>query len=214
MPDLVKALRKRNIDLPRKRSIKALRRRDHRATDRATGALAGSALVAGAWFFLDPHNGARRRHVARDRAAALVRARKRDAGRKARYAAGVAQGAAYRAGRAASSGPEPPRPDDVTLARKVETEIFRPADAPKGAVDVNVDDGVVFLRGTLDDKDKAEQLAAAAERVDLRRLEPHPRREPGRGKSRDAVRHRGNRTTLARERKERVSGAAARAVGP
>jgi hypothetical protein len=40
-----------------------------------------------------------------------------------------------------------PDMDDVTLARKVETEIFRPADSPKGDVDVNVVEGVVYLRG-------------------------------------------------------------------
>jgi osmotically-inducible protein OsmY len=141
-------------------------RRDHRDADRATGALAGAALVAGAWFFLDPQQGARRRHAARDRTAAMLRARKREAVRKARYAEGVAQGMAYRAGQAVTSpDADQPQPDDVTLARKVETEIFRPADAPKGQVDVNVDDGVVFLRGTLDDPDKAEDLAAAAGKV-------------------------------------------------
>jgi osmotically-inducible protein OsmY len=41
-----------------------------------------------------------------------------------------------------------PPADDITLAHKVETEIFRPADAPKGTVNVNAVDGVVFLRGT------------------------------------------------------------------
>ncbi len=37
--------------------------------------------------------------------------------------------------------------DDVTLTRKVETEIFRPQGAPKGKVDVNAVEGVVWLRG-------------------------------------------------------------------
>ena len=37
--------------------------------------------------------------------------------------------------------------DDVTLARKVETTLFRSADAPKGSVDIDVVDGVVTLRG-------------------------------------------------------------------
>lgn len=146
--------------------IARFRRRDHRNADRAIGALAGGALMAGAWFFFDRQQGARRRHVARDRAAAMARARKREAARKARYAEGVAQGMAYRASQAAtSSDADLPQPDDVTLARKVETEIFRPADAPKGQVDVNVDHGVVFLRGTLDDADRAEDLVAAAGKV-------------------------------------------------
>jgi osmotically-inducible protein OsmY len=41
--------------------------------------------------------------------------------------------------------------DDVSLARKVETHIFRPHDAPKGTVSVDVDAGVAYLRGTADE---------------------------------------------------------------
>jgi osmotically-inducible protein OsmY len=37
--------------------------------------------------------------------------------------------------------------DDVSLARKVESEIFRPVDAPKGDVSVDVQAGVATLRG-------------------------------------------------------------------
>src|SRR4051812_26580176 len=49
-------------------------------------------------------------------------------------------------GRAATAG-APKDLDDVTIARKVETVIFRPADRDKGKIDVNVVDGVVWLRG-------------------------------------------------------------------
>lgn len=41
--------------------------------------------------------------------------------------------------------------DDVSLARKVETHIFRPHDAPKGDVSVDVEAGVVYLRGIADE---------------------------------------------------------------
>jgi hypothetical protein len=53
-----------------------------------------------------------------------------------------------------------PKPgmDDVTLARKVETEIFREADAPKGEVDVNAVDGVVWLRGEVKHPDDIRGL--------------------------------------------------------
>jgi BON domain len=37
--------------------------------------------------------------------------------------------------------------DDVALARKVETIIFRDDSVPKGKIDVNAADGVVWLRG-------------------------------------------------------------------
>jgi len=42
--------------------------------------------------------------------------------------------------------------DDVSLARKVETHIFRSHDAPKGDVSVDVEAGVVYLRGIADEQ--------------------------------------------------------------
>jgi hypothetical protein len=55
--------------------------------------------------------------------------------------------------------------DDVTLARKVETELFRPADAPKGQVSVNVNDGVVELRGELPDQKQIDELGETARKI-------------------------------------------------
>ena len=56
--------------------------------------------------------------------------------------------------------------DDVTLARKVESELFRPADAPKGSVSVNVNDGVVELRGELSDQKQIDELGDNARKID------------------------------------------------
>jgi osmotically-inducible protein OsmY len=56
--------------------------------------------------------------------------------------------------------------DDVTLARKVETEIFRPADVPKGSISVNVNDGVVELRGEIADQKQIDELGESAKQVD------------------------------------------------
>jgi hypothetical protein len=51
--------------------------------------------------------------------------------------------------RLVGTGREPtPAMNDATLKAKVETELFRPADAPKGRVTIGVVDGVVELRGT------------------------------------------------------------------
>jgi osmotically-inducible protein OsmY len=55
--------------------------------------------------------------------------------------------------------------DDVTLAHKVETELFRPADVPKGAISVNVNDGVVELRGELADQEQIDELGNTARRI-------------------------------------------------
>jgi osmotically-inducible protein OsmY len=38
----------------------------------------------------------------------------------------------------------------VTLARKVETEIFRDAEVPKGQINVNAENGKVVLRGEVE----------------------------------------------------------------
>jgi hypothetical protein len=55
--------------------------------------------------------------------------------------------------------------DDVTLARKVESEILRDADAPKGAVAVSAQHGVVELRGVVGDPEKLKSLGEAAANV-------------------------------------------------
>lgn len=54
--------------------------------------------------------------------------------------------------------------DDVALARKVETIIFRDESVPKGDIDVNAADGVVWLRGEAKTPDmiKALERQAAA----------------------------------------------------
>ena len=48
--------------------------------------------------------------------------------------------------------------DDQTLKAKVESEVFRETEAPKGDVNVNVELGVVYLRGQLDDQSLIEEL--------------------------------------------------------
>jgi hypothetical protein len=60
-----------------------------------------------------------------------------------------------------------PKPgmDDVTLARKVETEIFRDGDAPRQSVNVNVVDGVVWLRGEVKTPDQVQALVRKAQAV-------------------------------------------------
>jgi hypothetical protein len=64
--------------------------------------------------------------------------------------------------RVRNSRPEPKDLDDVTLARKVESEAFRNATAAKRTVNVNVVDGRVELRGTA----KAQTIAALVARVE------------------------------------------------
>ena len=51
-----------------------------------------------------------------------------------------------------------PQPDDATLAHKVETEIFRDAEVPKGQINVNAENGVVVLRGEVEEPELIRDL--------------------------------------------------------
>ncbi len=125
--------------------------------------LFGAAAGAAAAHFLDRDNGARRRNELRERGASKAKARMADATGTAGAAAARAKGAVASV---KPSGDRISDVDDVTLARKVETEIFRAADAPKGDVSVDVQAGVVYLRGMIPDEQWIERLADDAKKVE------------------------------------------------
>ena len=107
---------------------------------------AGGAAGATALYFVDPVSGRRRRKVAVDRVAATTRHGRRRVGRAAHHVEAAAIG---RTRRLAHLREEQKQFDDVTLARKVETMLFRDPRVPKGEIDVNVQRGVVQLRGVV-----------------------------------------------------------------
>src|SRR3954470_6513859 len=55
--------------------------------------------------------------------------------------------------------------DDATLADRVRSEIFRDQDAPKGDVSIDVQAGVVYLRGAVAEEAWIERLAKEAGQV-------------------------------------------------
>ena len=56
-------------------------------------------------------------------------------------------------------------PDDPTLKAKVESEIFRDADAPKDRVSVNSQYGVIQLRGEIESQELIDELVERARAV-------------------------------------------------
>jgi BON domain len=130
----------------------------------STGAAVAAGVAGGAAgaYFLDPQEGKRRRPVAFDRLTALLRRGKADGERKGRYAAGIAKGAAAEAAGAGDGAGTLPDPD---LANKVRSEIFRAEDAPKGDVNVNAENGVIYLRGEIDSAEEREELTTNARRI-------------------------------------------------
>src|SRR5215211_6430386 len=123
------------------------------------GGVAGAALV----YMLDPDRGRRRRAMARDRLVATFRRGGRRAGRLRRRigagAYGVRQKVTHLRPEDAST------PDDVTLVRRVESEVFRDPDVPKGQININAEDGVIILRGQVERPEQIEELEARVRKV-------------------------------------------------
>lgn len=116
-------------------------------------ALAGGALLA---FLLDPDRGRSRRALTADRIAGAARRVGRQTARVGRRTAATVRGWQARANHLGQNGD--PYPDDVTLTHRVETEVFRDPQIPKGRMNVNVEQGVVVVRGTVDDAALAERI--------------------------------------------------------
>jgi hypothetical protein len=131
------------------------------ATAAAAGGIALGALLQ---YFLDRTAGRRRRHTARDRAMSRMRRGERRAALRARRAESRALGIARRTVNAARRGQREPL-DEVTLAHKVESELYRRARVPKGQISINAEDGVVFLRGVIDRQEDIERIGAAARQI-------------------------------------------------
>jgi osmotically-inducible protein OsmY len=119
----------------------------------------GAALA----YFFDRDSGRRRRALARDRVQAFLRRRARQAEQVGRTVQSEAYGVKQKAQHAKE---EPkPQPDDVTLARKVESEIFRGADVPKGQINVNAENGIVVLRGEVEQPELIKDLEKKTRKV-------------------------------------------------
>ncbi|HEY3210563.1 MAG TPA: BON domain-containing protein [Actinomycetota bacterium] len=121
--------------------------------------LAAGAVGAALAYFFDPDRGRGRRTKARDRMTAVFRRFGKRGGRLARRAESEAYGAWQRA---THLSPENPPTDDETLKQKVETELFGKPDVEKGKIVVNVEDGVVVLRGEVASPEQMTELAQLA----------------------------------------------------
>jgi gas vesicle protein len=124
--------------------------------------LLGAAAGAAAAFLLDPVRGTARRAQLVDRTAAWWRDTTAGIGRGGRYVGSTVEGKAQALKHA---GESEPMPNDASLAMKVESELFRDADVPKGDININVEQGVVVLRGEVGDAGMSERLEKAARAV-------------------------------------------------
>ena len=121
----------------------------------------GGALAA---FFFDPISGRRRRAQLGMRVPAFFRRRGREAGRLGRRVSSDAYGFKQRVAHS-SEQPKEGAFNDPALARKVETEIFRDPDVPKGNINVQAHDGVVELRGEVPRPELIDELVERARQI-------------------------------------------------
>jgi gas vesicle protein len=115
----------------------------------------GGVLGSLGTLFFDPQHGRRRRAQLVDRAGALLR---RSGQRTERAGRGVGARVYGMSKQVQYRTEEPKDFDDATLANKVESEIFRDAEVPKGQINVNVQEGVVQLRGEVPSEDMLKDL--------------------------------------------------------
>ena len=102
------------------------------------------AIGATIAYFFDPQSGGQRRAALRERVSGAARKRAESLGQTASVET---------------------QPDDVTLAHKVETEIFRDPEIPKGRINVNAENGKVFLRGEVEEPELIRDLEQRTKKV-------------------------------------------------
>ena len=125
--------------------------------------LAGIAGAA-ASFLLDPARGRARRARLADQGRAALRTAAQRAERLGRQVRSEVDGrlAAARAARTPSVAPT----DDVTIADRVRSELFRDPEIPKESLSINVERGVVVLRGEIPEGEMRARIVDEVERID------------------------------------------------
>jgi osmotically-inducible protein OsmY len=125
--------------------------------------LVGASVAAA--YFLDPSRGKSRRARLQQRVGGVLRRGSDQAGRKAQFYAGKAQGVKERA---TGSGKAAAPANDQTLVAKIQSEVlggFGSGIYPKEKLNVTVEEGVVTLRGEVDTPDQAASLEQEIRKV-------------------------------------------------
>lgn len=137
-------------------------RRQPGVGSRLVSMLLGAAVGAAGIFLLDPDRGRSRRARLTDQAAALARRGRRRLDRATRLVTATVEG---KVEALRHVGPGAPPANDAALVERIETAVYRDPSIPKGAININAENGVVVIRGELPDLETRERLDAAIRHV-------------------------------------------------
>jgi hypothetical protein len=124
-----------------------------------TGAIAGAAAV----YFFDPERGHARRALLADWLGARLRRGWRTVNQVGARTTSSAAAFPQRMVQLRSIRPRPA--DDLTLRDRVESEVFRNPDLPKGQINFDVESGVVTIRGQVDNAYQIANVEKAVMKV-------------------------------------------------
>lgn len=132
------------------------------------GVIAAVAAAVGALLahVLDPDMGRTRRAVTADRAAGAARSLGRAAARRGRWVTSTLAGKVGQARHELAGDQDGAELDEAALAHKIESILFRDPEVDKGAINVNAEGDSVFLRGSVDTRERAEDLAGRVAAID------------------------------------------------
>lgn len=125
--------------------------------------IVGLAAGAAATALFDPRQGRRRRALGKDKLAHWRRTLPRQLARYERRAEGAVLGAIHEMGGGAGRA----TPDELEryVVERVMSELGHDATIPLGALNFDAVDGLVYIRGRVDDAATAERIVAMAGRV-------------------------------------------------
>jgi hypothetical protein len=149
--------------------MKGVSRRGFRRKRKKTPGLALLAVMlagvtgAALAYFLDPNAGRRRRHTARDKLFAISRRGVVHAQRFGRFTSSTIYGYSQKLIHLMPTAR--PTPSDETLAQRVRSKILRDPALPKHRITISAEQGIIILRGEVDQPEQIRTLEKKARKI-------------------------------------------------
>ena len=124
----------------------------------------GAVVGAVAAYLFDPQRGKARRATMAQWTAARVRRGAQSIAQLTRYSTNTASAFPQKMA-SLKSAQQRPTPDDLTLRDRIESEVFRDPEMPKGDINLDVNNGIVTIRGAVDNAFRIATIEKAVFKV-------------------------------------------------